>query len=99
MPGLRDLIDQLKNRRRQQLQQYNMDSVVDDLQERLDDILQTERSGIDRRLDEGRRQVDSAEDDARQQQENLYQMLEQRAQRNRESLTTSPRAWEGRSKS
>ena len=98
MPGLRDLIDQLKNRRRQQLQQYNMDSVVDDLQERLDEILQTERSGIDRRLDEGRRQVDSAEDDAREQQENLYQMLEQRAQRNREKLDNLPEGLGGQIK-
>ena len=49
LPGLRDLIEQLKNRRRQQLQQYNMDSVVEDLKEKLDDILRTERSGIERR--------------------------------------------------
>ena len=34
LTGLRDLMDQLKNRRRQQLQQYNMDSVIDDLKER-----------------------------------------------------------------
>jgi len=31
MPGLRDLMEQLKNQRRQQLQQNNMDSVVDDI--------------------------------------------------------------------
>lgn len=43
MTGLRDLMEQLKNRRRQQLQQHNMDSVVDDLKERLAEILQTER--------------------------------------------------------
>ena len=98
MPGMRDLIDQLKNRRRQQLQQYNMDSVVDDLQERLDEILQIERSGIDRRLDEGRRQVEDAEDDAREQQEKLYQMLEQRAQRNREKLDNLPEGLGGQIK-
>ena len=98
MPGLRDLIDQLKNKRRQQLQQYNMDSVVDDLQERLDEILQTERSGIDRRLDEGRRQVEDAADNAREQQENLYQMLEQRARRNREKLDSLPEGLGGQIK-
>ena len=89
-PGLQDLIDQLKNRRRQQLQQYNMDSVVDDLQERLDEILQTERSGINRRLEEGRRQVDDAEAADIEQQESLYKMLEQRAQRNRQKLADLP---------
>ena len=35
MPGLRELMEQLKNQRRQQMQQPNMDSVVDDLKERL----------------------------------------------------------------
>ncbi|MEK7807098.1 MAG: VWA domain-containing protein, partial [Chloroflexota bacterium] len=39
LTGLKDLMEQLKNRRRQQLQQYNMDSVVDDLKERLQDIV------------------------------------------------------------
>ncbi|HAI07936.1 MAG TPA: VWA domain-containing protein, partial [Dehalococcoidia bacterium] len=59
MPGLRDIMEQLKNRRRQQMQQYNMDSVVDDLKERLEDIIRTERDGIQRRLDEAQEQVEA----------------------------------------
>ncbi len=90
LPGLRDLIEQLKNRRRQQLQQYNMDSVVEDLQEKLDDILRTERSGIERRMEEARQQVEEASGDQKEQQESLYQMLERRAQRNREKLDDLP---------
>ncbi len=90
MPGLRDLIEQLKNRRRQQLQQYNMDSVVDDLKEKLEEILQTERSGIDRRLEEAQQQVQSATDEDREQQDKLYDLLERRAQRNREKLDDLP---------
>ena len=43
MPGLRQLMEQLKERRRQQMQQHNMDSVLDDLKERLQDIIDTER--------------------------------------------------------
>ena len=90
MPGLRDLMEQLKNQRRQQLQQYNMDSVVDDLKERLEDIIRTEREGIQRRLDEAREQVDRADDADKSQQESLYDLLEQRAQRNREKLDALP---------
>ena len=90
MPGLRDLMEQLKNQRRQQLQQYNMDSVVDDLKERLEDIIKTEREGIQRRLDEAREQVDSSDDAEKSQQESLYDLLEQRAQRNREKLDALP---------
>ncbi len=90
MPGLRDLMEQLKNQRRQQLQQYNMDSVVDDLKERLEDIIKTEREGIQRRMEEAREQVDSADDAEKSQQESLYDLLEQRAQRNREKLDALP---------
>ncbi len=90
MPGLRELMEQLKNRRRQQLQQHNMDSVVDDLKERLENILQTEREGIDRRLAEARKQVAQATGPDRPQQEGLYDLLEQRAGRNREKLDNLP---------
>ena len=90
MAGLRDLMEQLKNQRRQQLQQYNMDSVVDDLKERLEDIIQTERAGIDQRLDEAGQQVAESTGEERSQQESLYELLEQRADRNRERLDNLP---------
>ena len=90
LPGLRDLLEMLKNQRRQQMQQYNMDSVVDDLQERLDDIIRTEREGIQQRLDQAREQVSQANDEDREQQEGLLDLLEQRAQRNREKLDDLP---------
>ena len=82
MPGLRQLMEQLKDRRRQQMQQHNMDSVLDDLKERLDDIIDTERRGIERRLEDARQQVGDAPEDERAQQEALYNLLEQRANRN-----------------
>ena len=90
MPGLRELMEQLKNRRRQQLQQHNMDSVVDDLKERLENILQTEREGIDRRLAQAQEQLAQAAEPDRAQQESLYNLLEQRADRNREKLDNLP---------
>jgi len=90
LTGMRDLMERLKNQRRQQLQRYNMDSVMDDLKGRLEAILQTEREGIDRRLEEAHREIDEVADEERQQRENLYRMLEQRAQRNREKLDSLP---------
>ena len=90
MTGLRDLLEQLKNRRRQELQQYNMDAVVEDIQERLEDIIRTERAGIDRRLEEAQQQVAGAPEDQRSEQEGLYKLLEQRAGRNREKLDNLP---------
>ncbi len=52
MPGLRDLLDRLKNQRQEQLHRYNMDSVMDDIKEKLEDVVKTEREGIQRRLDQ-----------------------------------------------
>ena len=90
MPGLRQLMEQLKDRRRQQMQQHNMDSVLDDLKERLDDIINTERQGIQSRLDDARQQADSAPESERPQQQSLYNLLEQRANRNLEKLDNLP---------
>ena len=90
MTGLRDLMERLKNQRRQQLQRHNMDSVVDDLKERLEEILRTERQGIDRRLEQAREQVEQGDEANRPEQEGLYKLLEQRAQRNREKLDNLP---------
>ena len=90
LTGLRDLMEQLKNRRRQQLQQHNMDSVVDDLKERLAEILQTERAGIDRRLAEAQEQAAQVPESDQALSENLYNLLQQRADRNREKLDNLP---------
>lgn len=95
LTGLRDLMEQLKNRRRQQLQQHNMDSVVDDLKERLAEILQTERAGIDRRLAEAQEQAAQAPESDRALSENLYNLLQQRADRNREKLDNLPESLGG----
>ena len=90
MTGLRDLMERLKNQRRQQLQRHNMDSVVDDLKERLEEILRTERQGIDRRLEQAQDQLEHSDEADRPQREDLYKLLEQRAQRNRDKLDNLP---------
>ena len=90
LTGLRDLMEQLKNRRRQQLQQHNMDSVVDDLKERLEEIIRTEREGIDRRLAEAKEPAAQAPETDPALAENLYNLLQQRADRNREKLDNLP---------
>ena len=52
--GLKDLLERLRKQRQQQLDSYNLDSLMDDLKERLRDVTDTERGGIDRRLSEAR---------------------------------------------
>jgi uncharacterized protein with von Willebrand factor type A (vWA) domain len=52
LQGLRDLLQQLRQQRRNTLDRYNLSSVMDDIKRRLDELLDMERSTIDRRLEE-----------------------------------------------
>jgi uncharacterized protein with von Willebrand factor type A (vWA) domain len=57
MQGLRDLLQQLRQQRRQKLDQYNLGSVMEDIQKRLDEILGLEKETLGRRMDEATKQL------------------------------------------
>ena len=90
--GLRELRERLSRLQQQQLERYNLESAMDDIAERLEDIISTERSGIERRLDEAREQLESAGDDPDMSDilGNAMDVLEQRAQQNMEKLDLLP---------
>ena len=96
MEGLRDLMERLKGRRQQDLERYNLDSMFDDINERLKSIVETERQGIDRRVQEAREQAAATTDESSdsdmdaEQVQRLLEMLEERANRNRERLDNLP---------
>jgi uncharacterized protein with von Willebrand factor type A (vWA) domain len=48
--GLRDLLQQLRQQRRQTLDRFNLSSAFDDIQKRLEDILEKERQTLEERL-------------------------------------------------
>ena len=50
-------MERLKRQRQQLLERYNLESLIDDLHERLRDVIDTELKGIDRRLEQARRQL------------------------------------------
>ncbi len=64
MPGLRDLMNRVRQQRQQQLDRYDLGSVIDQVRQKLDQVLATERDGIDARVEDGRRQLESRRDDA-----------------------------------
>jgi uncharacterized protein with von Willebrand factor type A (vWA) domain len=92
MPGLQDLIEQLRNRRQQQLERYNMSSILEDIRERLDKVLETEREGIDRRVDEGRQKIESGE---APEQAAFQKALERMANQKRQQLDQLPKDLSG----
>ncbi len=95
MKGLQDLIEQLRNRRREQLDRYNMSSVLDDLRQKLDEVLKTEREGIDRRVQEGREKIESGE---APEQAAFQKALERMADQKREQLDQLPKDMAGQIK-
>jgi len=48
--GLEEMMEQLRRRRQQQLERYNLDSVFKDIEEKLDNVLRMERAGMNERL-------------------------------------------------
>src|SRR5205085_12698219 len=61
MPGLQDLLQQLRQRRQQQLQRSNLGDTLKDVREKLDEIQKTERGGIDNKLSDGRQKAQTGE--------------------------------------
>ena len=93
VPGLRELMDQLRRRRQQQLERYDLDSALDDIRKRLDDVLATERAGIEQRVAEGREMARRGEvSDA------ALQKFERMVARKREALDRLPEDPGGRIK-
>ena len=82
--GLQELMQRIRQARQQRLDQYNLGSVLDDIRKKLDQVVQTERQGIERRLAEARAQSPQGADDP------LVQMLEKVAQRKLDFLDRLP---------
>jgi uncharacterized protein with von Willebrand factor type A (vWA) domain len=61
MQGLRDLLQQLRQQRRQTLDRFNLNSVFEDIEKRLEEILSLEKGTLDRRLQEADRQLEGGE--------------------------------------
>src|SRR5947208_1494612 len=113
LEGLRDLLQQLRQQRRQQLDRYNLASVFDDIQKKLDEIMTLEHDTLDRRLDEASRQLEggerplqafeeavkpSGQEQTAEEQKQLAEMLKSVAERKKNTLDSLPEDAGGRIK-
>ena len=55
-PGLRDLLEKLRQRKQDRLKQHDLGSAVEDIQKKLEQVVQTEQKAIQDRLQGGERQ-------------------------------------------
>jgi len=91
LPGIQDLLQRLRQRRQAQLDKYNLGSVLDEIRQKLDDILKTEREGIQKRLDEAKQKADKgAQDLSPELGQKLLKTVEDMAAKNLEKLDNLP---------
>ena len=83
--GIRDLIERVKARRQEQLERHDLGSILEGIKERLEEIVEMERSGIDRRLDEARRKAAADADHG-----DMLETLQNLADRRRDTLDQLP---------
>ncbi len=91
LPGLQDLLNRLRRQRQQQLDRYDLSSVLDDIKQKLDNILKTEREGIERRVNEAKEKAQRGEAP-----ESFRQAMEQAAAEHRKTLDEMPETPAGR---
>ena len=84
--GMREMLEKLREQRREQLDRYDLGGVYEDIANRLDEIVDEERSGIERRLDEAQQSGDKRREE----------LLEELAQQRREQLEQLPPDLAGR---
>jgi uncharacterized protein with von Willebrand factor type A (vWA) domain len=49
-PGLQELLQRLRGQRQQRLDRYDLGSALEDIKQKLDEVIRTERGGIERRV-------------------------------------------------
>ena len=91
MPSLDKLLERLRRMKQDQLSQYNLDSVMDEIRQKLDKILETERQGIQKKLDKVRRKAEAGVGELSPEvQERLIKSIEDRAAQNQAKLNELP---------
>jgi uncharacterized protein with von Willebrand factor type A (vWA) domain len=99
LPSLREMIQRLQQQRQEHLNKYKLNSMMEDIRKRLDDIINAEQQGIQHRLDDARKKAaDGKQDLDPEMQQKLLKNLEERASQNVEKLEALPKDVGGRIK-
>src|SRR5918999_4348599 len=97
IPGLRRIMEQLRARRKEELERAHLDGVLDEITDRLDAILEQERAGIERRVhDAEQRALDAPPGTEQQQARMAEQVLRRTAQQRHDRLDALPPDLAGR---
>lgn len=61
LPSIQDLLQRLRQRRQSQLDKYNLGSMMNEIRDKLRNILKTEREGIEKRREEARQKSETSQ--------------------------------------
>jgi len=91
LPSIQELLQRLRQRKQSQLDRYDLGSMLDEIRQKLDNILKTERQGIQRRLGEARQKAkEGADEVSPEMQQRLLKTIEDMAAQNLEKLDELP---------
>lgn len=90
MQGLQDLIEQLRQRRDQELTRYDMDSVMDDLRQRVREIERNERRGAQASVRQAEERMKDVPPEMREQMQSAMELVERRAEETKRKLDNMP---------
>lgn len=97
IPGLRRIMERLRARRQEELERANLHGVLDELNERMDGIIDQERRGIERRVHEAEQRSLDAPPGPEQDGARMAEQVMRRTARQRENrLDALPRGLAGR---
>ncbi|MFN2485000.1 MAG: VWA domain-containing protein [Candidatus Limnocylindria bacterium] len=97
IPGMRRIAERLRQRRREELERSNLGGVMDDIRARLDEIVDTERRGIEKRLHDAEQQaLDAVPGEDQEQARMAEQVLRRTGQHRRDRLDALPQDAGGR---
>lgn len=90
MSGLQDLINRLRDRRNQQIQRYDMDSVMEDLRERVREVERNERKGAQASVRQAEERMKDVPEDQRKQMQSAMDLVKQRADTAQQKMDDLP---------
>lgn len=93
--GLNDFRKMLNEEKRLNLERYNLESLVNGLSKKIEDIGQTEREEITNRLSEAKDQIDSSPDSTQGDFQDPMMLLQERADSNLARLDALPKSLSG----
>jgi uncharacterized protein with von Willebrand factor type A (vWA) domain len=85
LPSLRELTERVRQRRQRELDRYDLGSALDDIRQKLDTIVKTEREGIERRLGDAQERAQRGEIP-----EATHQQFQEMAAQRRQKLDQLP---------